>query len=106
MHSQSNARVLKTRHKAVISRISFQERFLRSVSSSSSGSACACEWTLEIGRFREWGLFREFPVTLLVGVSVFIIPRIMKYPFLFSLASLESPSGSGSAETVVKILHI
>ena len=30
----------------------------------------------------------------------------MKYPFLFSLASLESPSWSGSAETVVKILHI
>jgi hypothetical protein len=29
-----------------------QERFLRSVSSSSSGSACACEWTLEIGRSR------------------------------------------------------
>jgi raffinose/stachyose/melibiose transport system substrate-binding protein len=29
----------------------------------------------------------------------------MKYP-LFSLASLESPSWSGSAETVVKILHI
>ena len=25
-------------------------------------------------------MFREFPVTLLVGVSVFIIPRIMKYP--------------------------
>ena len=30
----------------------------------------------------------------------------MKYPFLFSLASLESPSWPGSAETVVKILHI
>jgi raffinose/stachyose/melibiose transport system substrate-binding protein len=30
----------------------------------------------------------------------------MKYPFLFSLPSLESLSGSGSAETVVKILHI
>jgi hypothetical protein len=30
----------------------------------------------------------------------------MKYPFLFSLASLESPSRSDSAETVVKILHI
>jgi ABC-type glycerol-3-phosphate transport system substrate-binding protein len=30
----------------------------------------------------------------------------MKYPFLFSLASLESASWSGSAETVVKILHI
>jgi hypothetical protein len=51
--ADQNARVLKTRHKAVISRISFQERFLRRVSSSSSGSACACEWTLEIGRFRE-----------------------------------------------------
>src|SRR5208283_6057519 len=47
--ANQNARVLKTRHKAVISR-SFQERFLRSVSSSSSGSACAREWTLEIGR--------------------------------------------------------
>ena len=30
----------------------------------------------------------------------------MKYPLLFSLASLESPSWSASAETVVKILHI
>ena len=30
----------------------------------------------------------------------------MKYPFLFSLASLESPSWPASAETVVKILHI
>jgi len=30
----------------------------------------------------------------------------MKYPLSFSLASLESPSWSGSAETVVKILHI
>ena len=30
----------------------------------------------------------------------------MKYPFLFSLPSIESLSGSGSAETVVKILHI
>jgi ABC-type glycerol-3-phosphate transport system substrate-binding protein len=30
----------------------------------------------------------------------------MKYPFLFSMASLDSPSWSGSAETVVKILHI
>jgi len=29
----------------------------------------------------------------------------MKYPLLFSLASLESPSSSASAETVVKILH-
>src|SRR5215471_8153852 len=30
----------------------------------------------------------------------------MKYPFLFSMASLESPPWSASAETVVKILHI
>jgi raffinose/stachyose/melibiose transport system substrate-binding protein len=30
----------------------------------------------------------------------------MKYSFLFSLAPLESPSWSGSAESVVKILHI
>jgi raffinose/stachyose/melibiose transport system substrate-binding protein len=30
----------------------------------------------------------------------------MKYPFLLSMASLESPSWSGSAETIVKILHI
>jgi hypothetical protein len=30
----------------------------------------------------------------------------MKYSFLFSLASLESPSWSVSAETMVKILHI
>jgi len=30
----------------------------------------------------------------------------MKYPFLFSLASLESPSWPASVETVVKILHI
>ena len=30
----------------------------------------------------------------------------MKYSFLLSLASLESPSWSGSAETVAKILHI
>ena len=30
----------------------------------------------------------------------------MKCPFLFSLASVESPSWSGSAETIVKILHI
>src|SRR5215813_5254717 len=30
----------------------------------------------------------------------------MKYPFLFSLASRESPSWPASAETVVKILHI
>lgn len=29
----------------------------------------------------------------------------MKYPLQFSLASLESPSGSASVETVVKILH-
>jgi raffinose/stachyose/melibiose transport system substrate-binding protein len=29
----------------------------------------------------------------------------MKYPFLFSLASLESPSSPASGETVVKILH-
>ena len=50
------------------------------------------------------GLVREFPV--LVGVSVYIIPGIMKYPFLFSLAALESPSQSDSTETIVKILHI
>ena len=30
----------------------------------------------------------------------------MKYPFLFSLASIESTSWSDSAKTVVKILHI
>jgi raffinose/stachyose/melibiose transport system substrate-binding protein len=30
----------------------------------------------------------------------------MKHPFLFSLASLESPSRSDSADVVVKILHI
>jgi raffinose/stachyose/melibiose transport system substrate-binding protein len=30
----------------------------------------------------------------------------MKYPFLFSMASLELPSWSGSTETVVNILHI
>jgi len=29
----------------------------------------------------------------------------MKYPLLFSLASLESPSSSVSAETVVRVLH-
>jgi raffinose/stachyose/melibiose transport system substrate-binding protein len=29
----------------------------------------------------------------------------MKYSFLFSLASLESPSSSASAETVVRVLH-
>src|SRR5271165_7091261 len=29
----------------------------------------------------------------------------MKYPLSFSLAALESPSGSASAEAVVKILH-
>ena len=29
----------------------------------------------------------------------------MKYPLLFSLASLESPSSSASAETVVRVLH-
>jgi ABC-type glycerol-3-phosphate transport system substrate-binding protein len=57
-------------------------------------------------RNRRFRLFREFPVTLLVGISVYIIPRIMKYPFLFSLASLESPSRSDSEETGVKILHI
>jgi len=30
----------------------------------------------------------------------------MKYPFLFSLASLESPSSPPVGETVVKILHV
>jgi hypothetical protein len=30
----------------------------------------------------------------------------MKYPFLFSLASLESPSSPASGETVVKMLHV
>jgi hypothetical protein len=30
----------------------------------------------------------------------------MKCPFLFSPASIESPSWPGSAETIVKILHI
>jgi raffinose/stachyose/melibiose transport system substrate-binding protein len=30
----------------------------------------------------------------------------MKYPLLFSLASLESPSSSVSAETVIKVLHV
>jgi hypothetical protein len=55
------ARIIKTRHKAVILRISFQEWFLRIVSSSSSGSACGCEWNLEIGGFREW---MYFPVAL------------------------------------------
>ena len=33
-------------------------------------------------------------------------PGIMKYPFLFSLASLESPSSLPMGETVVKILHV
>src|SRR5262245_16772559 len=30
----------------------------------------------------------------------------MKYPFLFSMASLESPSSPPMGETVVKILHV
>jgi raffinose/stachyose/melibiose transport system substrate-binding protein len=34
-----------------------------------------------------------------------VAERFMKYPLPFSLASLESPSGSASVETVVKILH-
>jgi hypothetical protein len=73
--ANQNARVLKTRHKAVISRISFQERFLRSVSSSSSGSACAREWTLEIGRFREWNIFsrpERFSADRARCISIFI----------------------------------
>jgi hypothetical protein len=45
---------------------------LRSVSSSSSGSAHACEWTREIGRFREYYLFLE----------------IFRLPFLFRTSSV------------------
>jgi hypothetical protein len=37
-----------------LSRIMFQERFLRTVSRSTGGSGPTCDGSLEIGRFREW----------------------------------------------------